>query len=271
MNTRLLPRPGDLIGHRRDGRPIYLLAGGSQMTTEPDDGDEGGGADDDGDGDDDGGSKYTPPSRAEWLRTQAALVKANASAKARREALAAKESELKALQDEKAAREAEDERKKILNDAAKPKGKKGGGQPAPQPVLPEGVLTRAQVKQLAAEAAREAKESTAEAFRARIANQAARAELVGAGVPKTSVKRLVGLIDLDQIELDDDGEVVSGLDDQIASLKEDFPQLFATKEPEKKQQRRPPVTRATAAGRTDNQPPPQSSADKMAAQILGAR
>lgn len=277
---RLFPRPGKPIGHRRDGRPIYPVIGGAadEFQVEPDDeGTESEKDDEQEPDDDEGGSgKYSPPSRAEWLRVQNALVKANASAKARREALAAKEAEMKQLLDEKAKREAEDERKSLLDGQANGNGRKakkaGGGGGAPtQAVLPDGVLTKSQVKQLTAAAAAEAEQRTADKFRNMAVNQAARAALSTAGVQATNVARLVKLLDLDEVEIDEDGEIVGGMDEQIESLKADLPQLFRVAEPEKPKSKRAPAPRANAAGRAEAQQRPQSTAEMMAAQVLGSR
>lgn len=283
MNIRLFPRPDEPIGYYRDGRPIYPQAGGAADTgiaVEPD-GD--GAGDDDSDTDDSGSSsaKYTPPDRAEWLRTQNALSKANASAKTRREALAEANKRIAELEAERARREAEDERRALTaqtqpTSAVEPagKGKKGRGgvapAPAPQP-LPDSVLTKAQVKQMMAEAAREAKAAAAAEMTEKLAIRAAREALVGEGVSKVGVARLVKLVELSDIEFDDDGEVVGGLDEQVEQLKLEFPQLFKASEPEKPKQKRAPVTRATAAGRQDAAPEYKSSAERMAAQIMGAR
>jgi len=54
----------------------------------------------------------------------------------------------------------------------------------------------------------------------------AAAELRAAGVQGNGAQRLVGLLDLEQVDLDDDGAPV-GLDEQISALKEEFPNLFA--------------------------------------------
>lgn len=278
MNIRLL-QP---IGFLRSGHPVYPVAGGSGDDDQTDADAGGGGADDDAEGD--GGTKWTPPSRAEWLRVQNALVKANGSAKVRREALAEKDKTIAELQAAQARREADDERRALSAAAAPPvapdtggKGKKGGrgGAPAPAPAapapLPDSILTKAQVKQMVAEAAKEAKALAAAEMNGKLATRAAREALVGEGVSKTKVARLVQLVELDDIEFDDDGEVVGGLDEQVEQLKLDFPELFKPAESERKAPKRAPVTRATAAGRTEQQQRPQSSAEKMAAQIMGTR
>lgn len=272
--TRLFPRPDKPIGYHRDGRPIYPQAGGAAddgIVVEPEDEEP-----------DDGGSsgaKYTPPDRAEWLRTQNALLKANTSAKTRREALAEANKRIADLEAAQARREAEEERRALTAastpaSAAEPvgKGKKGRGGVAPAPTpLPDSVLTKAQVRQMVAEAAKEAKASAAAEMQEKLATRAAREALVGEGVSKTGVGRLVKLVELSDIEFDDDGEVVGGLDEQVDQLKLDFPQLFKSSEPEKKATKRAPVTRATAAGRQDAAPEFKSSAERMAAQIMGSR
>ncbi len=74
----------------------------------------------------------------------------------------------------------------------------------------------------AAENASKAAEST---WKPRIVKQAARAALAEAGLTGTP-DRLLRLVDVDAVEIDDEGEI-SGLDDQIKALKKDYPELFA--------------------------------------------
>lgn len=284
--TRLMPVPRTLLGHLASGRPVYQVAGGSgDIEIEPDEGTGAGDGSENagGEGGDGTGGEWTPPSRTEWLKTQAALSKANASAKERRLALAAKEAELRKLADAQAAKEAEDERKALLEEQRRAaaatetstgrKGKKGAAPAAPAapaPVLPEGALTKAQVRQQLAEAARAAEERAAEKFRGIAVNQAARAALAGAGVQSGNVSRLVRLLDLDEIQIDDDGEIVEGLDEQIDTLKAELPQLFKPADADKPKKRTPPP-RANGAGKQEAEQRPRSSAEQMASQILGSR
>ena len=60
---------------------------------------------------------------------------------------------------------------------------------------------------------------------ARIRRTAARAELKAAGIPADQVGKLVGMLDLDSLDVDDDGEI-DGLDEAIEELKTSWPQLF---------------------------------------------
>lgn len=277
--VRLLPPPGVPIGYI-GGKPVYPMLGASpdddseievEQDDEPDDAEE---EEPDDDQAEDG--KYTAPSRGEWLKVQNALVKANASAKQRREALAEKDKLIKELQDEKAKREAADERRQLIEDqrqGAKKKGKTGGGGggAAPAPTLPDSVLTKAQVRQAVAEAAREAEERTAARYQNKVAKAAAKAALIDAGAPKSGVSRLVGMLNLEDVEIDEDGEVSGGLEDQVESLKEELPQLFAAVEPVKPVRKRTAATKVAAAGRQEAETRPLSTAERMAQQVLGSR
>lgn len=276
--TRLLPVPGVPIGYRKDGRPIYPILGGSaaEDVDESDTDEEDEESEEDEDESEDTKSKdgkWAPPSKAEWLKVQAALSKSNASAKQRREALAAATAENQKLRDEQASKDAEAERKALL-DAQRPEpdiGRKGKKAAAPPPAgLPADVMTKAQVRQLTQQAAREAEERAEGKFRGIAVNQAARAALSGAGVQSGNVARLVKLLDLDEIQIDDDGEIVEGLDEQIETLKSELPQLFKLPEPEKKP-RRAPAPRAQVADRQHVEETPSRTADRMAQQILGTR
>jgi len=98
----------------------------------------------------------------------------------------------------------------------------------------------------------------------------AAAKLEAAGVQSGTAK-LLGLLDLDKVDVDDDGELV-GIEDQIDELKETFPTLFAsvagggTK---------PPNANGGAGSRTgrkkdrDDQQPQRGFADILAAQVMG--
>jgi hypothetical protein len=83
----------------------------------------------------------------------------------------------------------------------------------------------ASAEELALLQAREAGASeAAAAITPKLLKRTAAAELRAAGATGNT-GRLVGLVDLDKIQLTDDGELV-GLDDQIEELKEEFPNLF---------------------------------------------
>lgn len=68
-------------------------------------------------------------------------------------------------------------------------------------------------------------------FKPLLVNQAAKAAFVSAGLKlpegreDSVMKRVLKQLDMEDLELDEDGEV-DGLDDQIADIKADFPELF---------------------------------------------
>ncbi len=113
---------------------------------------------------------------------------------------------------------------------------------------------------------------------------AARAGLAEAGVPKSAIARAVRMVDLSVLEMGDAGEI-AGLDEQIAALKEDVPQLFA---PPATTTPTPPVANGAgaaggarviraaaavagkgAAGRTGGAPEPLTSTDVLVNRALG--
>lgn len=80
----------------------------------------------------------------------------------------------------------------------------------------------------AVRSAREEAEKAAEdVWKPRFVRKAAAAALVEAGL-NGPADRLLKLIDMDEVEIDEDGEL-SGLDQQVRSLKKDFPSLFGAR------------------------------------------
>lgn len=80
--------------------------------------------------------------------------------------------------------------------------------------------------------AREAEQrgfTTAESkYKPQLISLAGRNALLSAGVPAEKVKRALRLIDMDDVEIDEDGDVV-GIEDAIDELKDEWPELFAAK------------------------------------------
>lgn len=81
---------------------------------------------------------------------------------------------------------------------------------------------------------------------------------------KSGVDRLVRLLDLSSIEIDDEDGSVIGLDEQVEELKTDFPDLFGGKAPAK-----PRTPKADAAPRDSAPAKPKSSAEVVAARLQG--
>lgn len=130
--------------------------------------------------------------RAELKRTRESLSKASGSSKAKRD-------KIKKLNAE-------------LDEARKPKPKKAkddDDDDAPD------------LDAIREEARREERRASDD----RVRKAEARGALKAAGVPLARVSKAVGLLTLDDLDVDDDGEV-EGLEDAIDALREDWPELF---------------------------------------------
>lgn len=99
-------------------------------------------------------------------------------------------------------------------------------------------------------------------FKKLFVNTAAKSALAEAGLT-TGTDRFLKLIDFDNVEVDEDGNI-SGLDDQIAELKDEFKELLAPKEAPKK-----PVVKGDGAGRRETPVTPKSSAELLAEALRG--
>lgn len=108
----------------------------------------------------------------------------------------------------------------------------------------------------------EAAKAVEDKYKSRVVFAEAKAELSAMGLQGDPGK-LLKLIDLDEIDVDDD-EIV-GLSTQLASLKDDFPQLF---EPAKKTPKADPRTKRDAAPKDEPKTTP-NTLDALAQAMLG--
>jgi Phage minor structural protein GP20 len=274
--NRLITLLTEPIGYRRDGRPIYPVFGGAEDLEVETDGDD---TEEEEEGTEDNESeeepsgkkgKYTPPAQAEWLKVQSSLAKANASAKARRLELAEASKRIADLETKQTEAEAAEERK-ALRDSRKAGGKAKGDGGGVGADLPDGVLTRAQVRQATQQAAKDAEDRAAQKYQNMAKGAIVRGALVSEGVPASAANRLARLLDFNEIELDESGEVTGGLEEQLAQLKEEMPQLFTKPEIETPKPKRRPAPRVTPADQRETEQRPRSSAEQMAAMVLGNR
>lgn len=114
-------------------------------------------------------------------------------------------------------------------------------------------------------AVREAQEAAEKRLKPVAVRAAAKAALLEAGYQNPTSERLTRAIrqlDLDALEIDDDGEV-SGLADQVKAFKDDYPELFGTQE----QRQRTP--RVAASDRPATNGKTETLGDLVAAQVFG--
>lgn len=112
-------------------------------------------------------------------------------------------------------------------------------------------------------AAREAAEAAEKRYKPVAVRSAAKAAFLEAGLQGATperVAKLVRMLDLDALEIDSDGEV-TGLEDQVKSVKTDYPELFTPTD------RRPP--RINGGDRPPSNGKVLTTGEKIAAQVLG--
>lgn len=116
-------------------------------------------------------------------------------------------------------------------------------------------------------ARREAAEEAQRRADAKYKPISARAALLEAGVKPGRVKGALKLLNLDEIEIDEDGEV-TGLDSQVDGLREEWPELFVDQEQKPEPSRRPAARGADGA---DKRPPKKqlTASERQAARLLG--
>jgi Phage minor structural protein GP20. len=198
---------------------------------DPDDDDEDDDDEDDDDEDDDPDEGKTPEELAAELKAvRKSLEKANGSSAKRRTKLRERERELAALRDnpKPKAKDGEDDKLDVetIRNTALAEGKKAG----------ERLVKSAKVE----------------------------AGLARAGVTDTkTLARLTRMIDLDELDLEDDG-TLDGLEDAIDELKADMPALFGGT-----RKRRTVAGDADRDGDRAHDRKPKSASEKQAASLLG--
>ena len=170
-------------------------SGSSKSNDDDGDDDDDDDEDDDEDDDDPDAEKTEDELRDELRAVRRSLAKANGQSAKRRKALR--------------------ERERELEEARKPKPKKSG-KADDDDDGPDLDTIRHEAK------AEGEKTGTLRAKKAE-----AKAALLGAGVNPARVVKAVGLLDLDDLDLDDDG--LDGVDDAIEDLRKEWPELFAKK------------------------------------------
>lgn len=113
-------------------------------------------------------------------------------------------------------------------------------------------------------AAREAAETAVAKYKPVAIKAAAKAAFIEQGASSARVDRLFRMLDLAKIEFD--GDDITGLDDQVAELKAEVPELFSPKKDDEDGTTKPP--KLSAAGK---RPPQQelTPGDLIARQVFG--
>ena len=114
------------------------------------------------------------------------------------------------------------------------------------------------------DAAQAAAAEAEKTWRPRLVRAEARAALVAAGAPADRVGKLLRLIDVDDVEIGDDGEL-DGLEGQIDEIKADYPELFSA--PEERPRRAPRMNAADRSAPIRK----STSADLIASALTGRR
>lgn len=225
-------QPGEVVGYRSDGRPIYNIGGGSvNFDSGVDDDDDDtkkvstSHTDDDDDDDDDDEPDedvYTPPSKEQWEKLVAEKKKVDSESAARKRLL----------------REAGINPKdgtplkttpKLSVAADDDDSTKDAGQQVDKRTVDSSGDAKALQQRLQREMERnlldqEKDVRTEERNRSKTLMSALPEALQAEGWNGKAMPRILKLLDLDSVEVDEDG--VNGLDDQIQELKTDFPEFF---------------------------------------------
>lgn len=239
-----------VVGFYADGSPIYLPMGGDDNDFDSNMGDgEGGDGDGDGDGEDDDDDDDVTEDNSKLSK------KPEAKKPDTNDEVAELKRRLAKTRAESAAR-----RKKIAT--------------------LEAAATAAKDTSEEAKSAREAEQrgyqEAEKKYHPQLVNLAGRNALLAAGVPSGKVKRALRLIDMDDVEIDDDGEVI-GIEDAIDELKDEWPELFAAKASaeegeEKKVRSSAPKVKSSdvnGAGRKGNAKKPLTSDEEMLRRLTG--
>ncbi|MEU1309500.1 phage scaffolding protein [Streptomyces cinnamoneus] len=205
-NTVISAPPWAVLGYRQDGRPIYAVAGGSVDASPEPDPVASGEADEATDGaSEDADDGWVPPSRDEYESLLAAKKKADGEAAARRKYLRQHGIDPKTGE-------------KVQPDESELPGTPDR-QEADQPQGISAAELHRQVEKASAAAELRGMRKT------RALVTGVNSALAEAGWNGTRLNAVMKLLDLDEVDVDDDGEI-SGLSEQIADIKTDFPELF---------------------------------------------
>jgi hypothetical protein len=257
-NVISLP-PGTVVGYRGDGRPIYNIAGGSvqfeggdddedtRRTRASDDNDD----DDDDDDDDDSEveDEWTPPSKEQWEKLVAEKKKVDSESAQRKRLLREKGlnpkdgSPLKTTP--KLSTSSDDDDSGSTDDSTTAKR-------TPEDTFDAKALEKRLQREMERNLLDQEKEVRNEERTRGVTLMTAIPEALNTeGWNGKALPRILKLLDLDTLEVDEDG--VTGLDVQVTDLKRDFPEFF--KRARMKEAAEKVADRKTAGGGTKKTSP----------------
>lgn len=215
----LTNHPGTVVGYRANGKPIYNVAGGSIEVTTDDSTDNDDTDVDATDDDSDEGDNWEPPTRDDWLKLQADKRKADSEAAARKRWM--RDAGLdpktgKTVAKPKLEIEDDDTADVIVAD------KKTETQDDSRGFNREKFEQQFQ-RQLDREVEKASSGGRKTAYPLISEVPAA---LDTAGWNGKNLPRMIKLLDLDSIEIDEDGVDYDALEAQVTELKKDFPEFF---------------------------------------------
>lgn len=215
--------PSTIVGYRENGKPIYNIAGGSvEVSSDSDDNDT---VETDSTESDEEDDAWTPPTREEYERLVSDKRKADSEAAARKRWLRENGIDPKTgskVQKPSLLNDSEDDVDTTVTEK--------DDSPAQQQQNNVQRPTDDQVKNMQRELQRQLEREVAKAEQ----RFATRAETLLAAVPEAlneegwngkNLKRMIKLLDLDNVHVDSDGDV-DGLKEQVQELKQDFPEFF---------------------------------------------
>lgn len=223
-DSPLTMRPKTVIGYRRNGTPVYNVAGGAADVVDVDVADSDDDADDDGDDDagDADADAWTPPSREDYHKLVEAKKKADSEAAARKRFL--RDAGFDPKTGQKVVKpslinadDADDDDDDAADDSTQKDGQKTS------PGFNKEKFEKQFQRQLDREVTKAERTGRTTAYS--LIHEVPSA-LEEAGWNGKNLPRMIKLLDLDSVEIDSDGIDADALADQVSELKKDFPEFF---------------------------------------------
>lgn len=234
MVEEIIGKPGTIVAYRKDGRPIYNIAGGSVDFTDTDTDDDDSydphgddTDDDDDDDDDDKEGEFTPPTKEQWEKLLADKKKADSESAARKRLLREHGINPK---DGTPLKKSPPKLSTSDDDDTSVDDNKGTDKD-PKRTVDNSFDAKELERRLQREMERnlldqETEVRKEERDRSRTLMVAIPEALNGEGWNGKALPRILKLLDLDSIEIDNSDGEIEGLDDQVTELKKDFPEFF---------------------------------------------